>query len=600
MFVAMAQDIRVLVIKLADRLHNMQTLEHLPRDKQKRIAQETLDIYAALAHRLGMQRFKLELEDLAFQTLHPKRYEELVALVDERNPERDAYLEACIESIEQDLREVRIKADVTGRPKHYYSIYEKMVLRGKEFDEIHDLVAIRIIVNSVPDCYAALGQIHARHRPVQNRFKDWIANPKQNAYQSLHTTVIGPEGRPLEIQIRTLDMHHTAEYGVAAHWKYKEGRRGSDAEDGLPWVGRLVEWQAEFEEAGDYLEAVRIDLYQDETFALTPRGDVISLPKGSNPVDFAYAIHTEVGHRCIGARVNDRLVPLDHVLQNGDTVEILTSKAEDAGPSRDWLTTVRSTRARSKIRSFFNRERREDAEERGRDAVSRALRRRGMSIARAMASGELQQSADELGYASVKAMYRAVGENHLTGAHVAAQLARLLSEDIETEEEPDLLPSGPPVRLQPGAGDAVSIEGERGMLVKLAKCCMPVPGDEIIGYVTRGQGVSVHRRDCPNVPDLATDRDRLMDVEWSGEPGTPFMVAIAIEALDRKHLLRDITAVLGDLHINILSANVTTRSDRVAMLTFNFELADPTHLEYAMRSIRDVPGVYDAYRLVQA
>jgi len=603
MVVAMAKDIRVLVIKLADRLHNMETIGYMPRDKQKRIAQETLDIYAPLAHRLGMQNFKLRLEDLGFQTLHPKRYEEIVAMVEERNPERDAYVDEVVAAIQDQLRELKVRGEITGRPKHYYSIYEKMVLRGKEFDEIHDLVGVRVIVSTVRDCYTVLGQLHAAWRPVPGRFKDYIAMPKVNLYQSLHTSVIGPKGRPLEVQIRTRAMHQTAEYGVAAHWKYKDGTRtnSGDETDELPWIEQLLEWQQEVEEPGDYLESLKIDLYQDEVFVFTPKGDVMGLPAGSTPIDFAYAVHTEVGHRCIGARVNGRLVPLDHPLVNGDNVEVLTSKAEDAGPSRDWLQLAASQRAKAKIRAYFNRERREDAMGRGRDAITRALRRKGISYARTMASGELADIAHALNYKNAEALFRAVGEGHLAAATVAHHV---LNELTEVEEEPaDDLPefTGPGSAIKIGSlggGENVEVEGDSGMLVKLARCCTPVPGDDIVGFVTRGRGVSVHRSDCSNVADLERDPERFVPVDWSGQTTASFLVSIQIEALDRKHLLRDITAVLGDLHINITSAQVATRRDRVAVLRFSFELGDPAHLEYSLRSIRRVEGVYDAFRVV--
>jgi GTP diphosphokinase / guanosine-3',5'-bis(diphosphate) 3'-diphosphatase len=603
MIVAMAKDIRVLVIKLADRLHNMETIQHMPRDKQKRIAQETLDIYAPLAHRLGMANFKLRLEDLGFKTLHPKRYEEIVAMVEERNPERVGYIDEVMASIQQQLRELKIRGEVTGRPKHYYSIYEKMVLRGKEFDEIHDLVGIRVIVSSVRDCYAVLGQLHASFRPVPGRFKDYIAMPKVNLYQSLHTSVIGPKGRPLEIQIRTRAMHQTAEYGVAAHWKYKDTGRtdGDSGGEEMPWIEQLLEWQEDVEEPGDYLESLKIDLYQDEVFVFTPKGDVMGLPAGATPIDFAYAVHTDVGHRCIGARVNARLVSLDHKLSNGDSVEVLTSKAEDAGPSRDWLQLAASQRAKSKIRAYFNRERREDAIGRGRDAITRALRRKGIAYARAMASGDLADVAHVLNYKGPEALFRAVGEGHVAAATVAQHV---LNELTEVEEEASDSPiadeiADAPIRIgRPTGGDGVEVEGDSSMLVKLARCCTPVPGDEIIGFVTRGRGVSVHRADCSNVGDLEKDPGRFVPVDWSGQTTSSFLVQIQIEALDRKHLLRDITAVLGDLHINITSAQVGTRKDRVAQLRFTFELGDPSHLDYALRSIRRVDGVYDAYRVV--
>ncbi len=605
MILAMAEDIRVLVIKLSDRLHNMETIEHMPREKQKRIAQETLDIYAPLAHRLGMQQFKLRLEDLGFRTLHPKRYEEIVAMVSERQPEREAYIDEVVQAVREHLREVKVRAEITGRPKHYYSIYEKMVLRGKEFDEIHDLVGVRVIVGSVRDCYAVLGQIHAAWRPIPGRFKDYIAMPKFNLYQSLHTSVIGPGGRPLELQIRTRAMHHTAEFGVAAHWKYKETGRVPQAGPGgggdLRWLDQMLEWQGDVEEPEDYLESLKIDLYQDEVFVFTPKGQVRALPQGSTPIDFAYAIHTEVGHRTIGARVNGRLVPLEQQLVNGDTIEILTSKAEDAGPSRDWLQIAVSQRARSKIRAHFNRERREDAEDRGRDALVRALRRKGLSYARVVASGDLADVAAAMNLKDNPTLFRAIGENHVAATTVAQALVDAILEEDGDGDAEDTTPSGPtPIRIgrRSDRDDGVEVEGDAGMLVKLARCCTPVPGDDILGFVTRGRGVSVHRTDCTNVEDLRSEPERFVPVDWSGEAGTTFLVTVQIEALDRKHLLRDITAVLGDIHINIMSAQVTTRRDRIAVLRFSFELADPTHLDYALRSVRRVEGVYDAYRVV--
>ena len=600
MVVSMARDIRVLVIKLADRLHNMQTIGAMPRDKQKRIAQETLDFYAPLAHRLGMQAFKLELEDLGFATLHPKRFEEIVALVDERNPEREAYLEAVMGSIRDELRAVKVRGDVTGRPKHYYSIYQKMVLRGKEFDEIHDLVAVRVIVESVRDCYAVLGQLHSVWRPVPGRFKDYVAMPKINRYQSLHTTLVGPDGRQLEVQIRTSEMHRTAEFGVAAHWKYKDPSKGEGEAAELPWLSQLLEWQEEVSEPGDYLESLRIDLYQDEVFVFTPKGEVLGLPANATPIDFAYAVHTEVGHRCIGARVNGRLVSLDHRLDNGDTIEIMTSRAEDAGPSRDWLRMAVSSRARSKIRAHFNKERREDTFVRGRDAVQRGLRRKGIGYARVMASGELAEVARALNYRGTDALFLAIGEGHVTAATVVQGVVdRLVDDDIPQDAPVSIPARTSPIRIGGrGDGDAVEVEGDTGMLVRLSRCCTPVPGDTIEGFVTRGRGVSVHRTDCPNVIELRREPERFVPVDWAGDSGSTFRVAVEVEAFDRKHLLRDVTAVLGDLHLSIVSAQVTTRADRVAVLRFAFELADPAHLSHALRSIAGVEGVYDVYRVV--
>lgn len=603
MVLAMAKDIRVLVIKLADRLHNMETIAHMPRDRQKHIAQETLDIYAPLAHRLGMQAFKLRLEDLGFQTLHPKRYDEIVAMVEKKNPEREQYLDEVMHEIRAHLRQLKIRGEITGRPKHYFSIYEKMVLRSKEFDEIHDLVAVRVILPSVRDCYAVLGELHAMWRPIPGRFKDYIAMPKLNLYQSLHTSVIGPKGQPLEIQIRTEAMHHTAELGVAAHWKYKAMARSTDGDtptDEMPWIEQLLEWQQDVVEPDDYLESLKINLYQDEVFVFTPKGEVVGLPTGATPIDLAYAIHTEVGHRCVGARVNGRLVSLDRALTNGDRVEILTSKAEDAGPSRDWLNVAVSPRAQSKIRAYFNRERREDAIVRGRDAITRALRRKGLSYQRVMASGELTTVAQVFNLKNNEELFRAVGENHLTGTAVAQQI---VNELLDTDEQPDANAFAPKPRhtqitIGTSGDDVVDVEGEGGMLIALARCCRPLIGDEIVGFITRGRGVSVHREDCPNVEDLQKQAERFVPVSWATSAGkADYLVEIEIEAIDRKHLLRDITAVLGDMHINIVSASVEIEQSKTAKLRFAFELSAASHLEEALRSVRRVSGVYDAYRV---
>jgi len=604
MVLAMAKDIRVLVIKLADRLHNMETIGHMPREKQKQIAQETLDIYAPLAHRLGMQAFKLRLEDLGFKTLHPKRYEEIVAMVAEKNPERDQYLEEVMVEIRAHLRQLKIRGEITGRPKHYYSIYEKMVLRSKEFDEIHDLIAVRVILPTVRDCYAVLGELHAMWRPIPGRFKDYVAMPKLNLYQSLHTSVIGPKGHPLEIQIRTEAMHHTAELGVAAHWKYKALARhaeGDTATDEMPWIEQLLEWQQDVVEPDDYLESLKIDLYQDEVFVFTPKGEVMGLPSGATPIDLAYAIHTEVGHRCVGARVNGRLIALDKTLVNGDRVEILTSKAEDAGPSRDWLNIAASPRAQAKIRAYFNRERREDAIIRGRDAITRALRRKGINYQRVMASGELSTVAVALNLKNTEALFRAVGEGHLTGTTVAQHVVNELFDTDEATEETSFAPKPKPTQITIGTtpgSDVIDVQGEGGMLVALARCCRPLIGDDIVGFVTRGRGVSVHREDCQNVEDLQKQAERFVPVSWATAAGTAeYLVEIEIEAIDRKHLLRDVTAVLGDLHINIVAASVETQHAKTARLRFAFELSDASHLEEALRSVRRVSGVYDAYRM---
>jgi GTP diphosphokinase / guanosine-3',5'-bis(diphosphate) 3'-diphosphatase len=597
MLLAMASDIRVLVIKLADRLHNMRTIHHMPRDSQKRTAQETLRIYAPLAHRLGMQNFRSELEDLSFATLHPKRYEEIKAMVAERQPERDRYLEKVVNEVTERLRAVKIRAEVHGRRKHYWSIYEKMFMRGKEFAEIYDLVGIRVIVDSVKDCYAALGTIHAMNRPIPGRFKDYIAMPKFNLYQSLHTTVMGPDGKPLEVQIRTTAMHRTAEYGIAAHWKYKQSRTSGDdipPPSEAQWLKQMLEMQSDTKDSAEFMRNMHGDLQADEVFVFTPKGDIKALPRTSTPVDFAYAIHTDVGHRTIGARVNGRLAPLDYELRNGDTVEILTSKARDAGPSRDWLGFVGSSRARSKIKHWFAHERRIDAIDKGRDELKSALEQKGPGWKRHMGAPELRAVAEALHYADLDALYRAIGEGHRSARSVVGQLSQRITEDS------DQLGILPPSSHEPSTrpADAIVVQDTDSSWVTLARCCSPVPYDDIIGLTTYNHGVSVHRCDCPYAEDLSKDRQRLVPVHWDTRAPARFRVNLQVEALDRKQLLRDITTVLDELQVNLLSAQLTTRRDRVAYLRFTFELADIAHLAHIVAQIQRVESVFDTYRIV--
>ena len=600
MVVAMARDIRVLVIKLCDRLHNMRTLRYLPQAKREKKARETLEIYAPLAHRLGMNTIKWELEDLAFATLYPKRFDEIARLVAERAPRRDVYLQEVIEIVSADLREAKIKATVRGRPKHYYSIYQKMIARNVGFDEIYDLVGIRVIVDSVRDCYAALGIIHARWNPVPGRFKDYIAMPKFNMYQSLHTTVIGPEGSPVELQIRTRAMHRRAEYGIAAHWKYKEernnGGKAKGASTDMAWLRQLIDWQQETKDPGEFLESLRFDLSVQEVFVFTPRGDVIALPQGATPVDFAYAVHTEVGHRTVGARVNGRLVPLDSELHNGETVEIITAKTDDAGPSRDWLDFVKSARARNKIRQWFTKERREAAIEQGKEAIAKVMRKQELPVQRLFTSESLIALAHDLRYRDLDALYAAVGENQISAHKVVEKLIESVG-SLDNNEE-DIAEATTPIRVprkRPTGNPGVVVQGDPDVWVRLSKCCTPVPGDAIIGFVTRGAGVSVHRDDCGNVKHL--DPDRLVQVEWQPTGNSMFLVALQIEALDRTRLLSDITRVLSDQHVNILSATVQTTRDRVALSRFTFEMADPAHLGHVLKAVRSVDGVYDVYRV---
>ncbi len=607
MIVAMSRDIRVLVIKLADRLHNMRTLRYLKQETQERKARETLEIFAPLAHRLGMNTLKWELEDLAFATLHPKIYDEIVRLVAERAPSRDQFLAEVISQVEGDLKESRIKATVTGRPKHYYSIYQKMIHGEREFSDIYDLVGIRILVEDSAACYAVMGVLHNRWSPIQNRFKDYVALPKFNLYQSLHTTVIGPQGKPVEMQIRSWQMHRTAEYGVAAHWKYKEDvRTGVDtdrtvAEADMPWVRQLVEFQNEFGDAGEFLDSLRYEINAAQVYVFTPRGDVIQLPSDPTPVDFAYAIHTEVGHHTIGARVNGRLVPLESTLDNGDVVEVFTSKSPNAGPSRDWLTFVKSPRARSKIRHWFTKERREEAIEQGKDQIAKLLRKEGMPLKRVMTHDSLTQVATELHLADVSALYAAVGEGNLGAQTVVRKVIEVFGGEAGAEEdlaEATLIPRGRR-RAKTSEDSGVIVKGITDVLVKLARCCTPVPGDDIIGFVTKTAGISVHRKDCTNAGDLLGQPERLVDVEWAPTSQSTFLVQIMVEALDRARLLSDITLTLSEQHVNILSASLTTTRDRVAKSRFSFEMGDPKHLGAVLKAVRQIDGVFDAYRVTQ-
>ena len=593
MLVAMARDIRVLVIKLADRLHNMRTVAGMPVEKQQRIAHETLDIYAPLAHRLGMQEVKQQLEDLSFSAIYPKRFAELDHLVATRTPERDVYLAKTVAEVQTKLNELNIRAEVTGRGKHLWSIYEKMVQKGREFDEIFDLVAIRIIVDSVKDCYGALGCIHGRWKPVVGRFKDYIAMPKFNLYQSLHTTVIGPEGKPIEVQIRTREMHNRAEWGVAAHYSYKDGSAAGD----IDWLNRIIETQSDVLDPTQFMEGLKADLVQDELFVFTPKGDVIPLPLSSTPVDFAYAVHTEVGHACVGAKVNGRLVTLNHVLKSGDSCEIFTAKSADAGPSRDWLDFVGSPRARNKIRQWFSREHREEMIELGRDELVEELRREGISVQGIWASDALAAEVKSAGHADLDSFLTALGEGDVDPGDVVSRLADVLRAEGRTEFVAGDLRIDRP-RL-PGAPAVIHVEGIDDVLVRLSTCCSPIEGDEITGFLTRGGAVSVHRSDCPQTAALARDPlNRLIDVEWSvGSSDGKFRTSVEVVALDRTRLLRDVANALSDQHVNIVACSTLTGPDRVARMRFEFEFADPSHIDSVLRTMKNIDSVFDAYRV---
>ena len=594
MLVAMAQDLRVLVIKLADRLHNMRTIAAMPAWKQERTAQETLDIYAPLAHRLGMQEVRTQLEDLSFASLYPKRFAEIDHMVAQRASGRDQHLADVVAQLRDRMDELNIAAEVVGREKHLWSIYEKMVVRNKDFDEILDLVGVRVVVESSKDCYAALGSIHSLWRPVPGRFKDYVAMPKFNLYQSLHTTVIGPGGRPVEVQVRTQEMHRRAEWGVAAHFAYKEDGSTED----LAWISRLVDWQQEMTDPGEFMANLKIDLDQDEVFVFTPKGDVVTLPVGATPVDFAYAIHTEVGHRCIGARVAGRLVPLDSQLDSGDTVEIFTSKVEGAGPSRDWLSFVATRSASNRIRQWFSRERREDALESGRELLVKALRREALPVQRVVSSAVVGEVAEQLKYQSAEALFTAIGEHHLSAESVAARIAKeVRTAEGEREEVVSTPVLGRPRGRNRPAG--VHVEGFDDLLVRMARCCTPVPGDEIIGFVTRGRGVSVHRTDCANATSLvAGQAERIVDVDWDQDSSGDFVALIEVKGLDRPRLLQDVISTLSDGHVSIIACHSHADPDRIATLRFEVELGERSHLAVLLNRIRAIDSVYDADRVV--
>ncbi len=620
MVVAMSRDVRVLVVKLSDRVHNARTWRYVKSSSAQKKARETLDVYAPLANRLGMNAIKTELEELSFKVLYPKIYNEIVVLVARRAGQRDVYLAQILAEINEDLDAQHIKAYVTGRPKDYFSIYQKMIVRGHDFANIYDLVGVRIIVDTIRDCYAALGAVHARWSPVPGRFKDYIAMPKLNMYQSLHTTVVGPGGKPVEIQIRTWDMHRRAEFGIAAHWKYKENgqagralstpdksdlKRGSDDNqelseaDNLKWIQQLADWTSETPDSNEFLGSLKEDLGAAEVYVFTPKGKIVSLPASATPVDFAYAVHTEVGHRTMGARVNGRLVPLDTKLENGDTVEVLTSKSDNAGPSRDWLSFVKSPKARNKIRQWFSKERRTEAIEEGRDELTRAMRKRNLPIGTLLTTQALVGVADELNFPNPDAVFAAIGDGQISTQNVIAHLVKDAgSDEVDEEVEQEALPLRAVENAKKKTSSlGVSVKGVNDVWVKLARCCMPVPGDRIVGFITRNQGVSVHRADCQNMIDLQRRQpERVVDVAWTSTKGL-FMVRIQVEALDRQHLLSDVTRVLADHGVNILSGSQATGSDRVAISQFSFEMADPQHLNRLLAAVRKIDGVFDVYRV---
>ncbi|VEI12475.1 RelA/SpoT family protein [Trueperella bialowiezensis] len=608
MVIAMAKDIRVLLIKLCDRLHNARTWKYVEPGSARRKARETLEIYAPLAHRLGMNSIKWELEDRSFNQLYPAVYSEIERMVQDRAPERERYIAQMKVELERELAKAKIKCTISGRPKHYYSIYQKMILRGRDFEDIYDLIGVRVLVDEVQDCYTALGIANSLYVPVQGRIKDYIASPKFNLYQSIHTTVLGPGSKTVEIQIRTYDMHKRAEFGVAAHWRYKENPNAAkpdeaaQADTQLEWLRQLVDWQRETADPKEFLDSLRYEMSGSQVYVFTPMGEVMELPSGSTPVDFAYAVHTEVGHRTVGAKVNDKLVTLDHRLESGDTVEIITTKAEDAGPSQGWQEFVVTGRAKSKIRTWFTKSRREEAIEQGKEKLAKAIRRRNEPVQRLMSHETLKAVAQDLSRSDVSELYAAIGEGTISAETVVRRL--ISSQGGRAGVEETMAEAVTPTRIQhqqvgaTSSAVVVSDMEQTDVLVKLAKCCTPVPPDEIVGFVTRGNGISVHRADCRNMRSLRREPERFIDIAWADDAGgNVFLVQIQIEALDRKGLLADITRALAEHDINMLTGSMNTSNERVARLNFTFEMADPHHLQQVLREIRKIEGVYDAYRL---
>jgi GTP diphosphokinase / guanosine-3',5'-bis(diphosphate) 3'-diphosphatase len=606
MMVAMASDIRVILIKLADRLHNMRTIAAMPKQKQIDKARETLDIYAPIAHRLGIHAIKWELEDLAFQTLHPRKYNEIKELVAQQRAERERYINQAGEYLAKELDEIGIDAEISGRAKHFYSIYSKMTKKGREFNEIYDLTALRVIVASTKDCYGAVGVIHSLWKPLPGRFKDFIAMPKFNMYQSLHTTVIGPEGRPLEIQIRTREMHDLAEFGIAAHWMYKEGAPrnavlSGDGDGKLKWLRSLLDWQQEESDPREFMETLKVDLFEDEVFVFTPKGEVKSLAAGATPLDFAYEIHTDVGHRCVGAKVNGKIVPLSYQLHSGDIVEVLTSKRE-RGPSRDWLALVKTTRARNKIKAWFKAENRKDTEHSGRELLQEHLRKQGLPAQKLVGSTLLADVIREMGFRKADDFYIALGGAKISAKVVVNKVMQRLKEGEAADAEPtaadDLLQTRRR-RSRPTTSSSkygITVEGVDDVMLRMAKCCRPVPGDPIVGYISLGRGITIHRSDCPNVAVLKRDPDRFTAVSWDGDAETSFRVEIQVDGWDRHRLLEDMSRTFAEAGINIVEARCTVNHPMVKN-RFVVEVGDTRTLDQTINRLRNIDAVFDAYRV---
>lgn len=600
---AMSKDIRVVIIKLADRLHNIRTLQYMPKEKQYQKAMETIEIYAPIANRLGIASIKWELEDLSLKYIDPEGYEDLLKKVQEKSEKRKGYISHIIEVIKEKLDEQKMAADIKGRPKSLYSIYKKMYFKNRSFEQIYDLIAIRIIVESIKDCYGALGIVHTLWKPVPGRFKDYIAMPKPNMYQSLHTTVIGPEGEPFEIQIRTLEMHQTAEYGIAAHWKYKEGiDEPTNYEEKLNWLRQMLEWQQETKDPQEFMEALKIDLYTDEVFVFTPKGEVVNLPTGSTPIDFAYRVHTAVGNKCVGAKINGRIVPLDTKLKTGDQVEILTSQSS-TGPSRDWLKIAASSQAKSKIRKFFKDRDKEFNVEKGKELIEREIKKQGYQVGDLLKDDWIKTVADKYNMFSLSNLYAAVGSGGITENQIVNRLKLIYLEKNKDKLELDKIESLEksidakiPKRIEKHASGVI-IKGIDNVKIRFSKCCNPVPGDAIVGYITRGRGVSIHRADCTNIHDLSDSSDqRFIEVQWDDKEKAAFLSELQIKALDRPKLLQDITSLYVDAKLNAVSLNLRINKDKIAIVDIGFEINDIKQIEDLIKKIKKLDGVLEAYR----